>query len=64
MLALSVYPLVERFIVSIKNLHTTSSSLDATNRKSKYNIFPSDNLRLGFVVHRNSKKQMNWEEVL
>lgn len=43
---------------------TNRNPFDATDRESKYTIFPSDNLRLGFVVHRIGEKQMSWDEVL
>ena len=43
---------------------TNREPFDDTNRESKYTIFPSDNLRLGFVVHRIGEKQMSWDEVL
>jgi esterase/lipase superfamily enzyme len=43
---------------------TNRNPFDATNRESKYTIFPSDNLRLGFVVHRIGEKRMSWDEVL
>lgn len=43
---------------------TNRTPFDVTDRESKYTIFPSDNLRLGFVVHRIGEKQMSWDEVL
>lgn len=46
-------------------------TLYATNREplnnpfkgNKYSIFPSDSLRLGYVIHRVGDKSMNWDDL-
>lgn len=43
---------------------TNRTPFDTTKRESNYTIFPSDNLRLGFVVHRIGEEKKSWDEVL
>jgi hypothetical protein len=43
---------------------TNRIPVDATQRDTKYTIFPSNTLRLGFVVDRIGEERMSWEEVV
>lgn len=43
---------------------TNRNPADEKRRDSRYTIFPSDDLRLGFVVHRLGEEKMSWEEIV
>lgn len=43
---------------------TNRNPFDVTKRDSNYTIFPSDELRLGFVVHQLGEEKMSWEETV
>ena len=43
---------------------TNRHPVDVTTEESQYTIYPSDDLRLGVVIHRIGDRKMSWEEVL
>lgn len=42
---------------------TNRLPIETTNKSDHYSIFPSDTLKIGFVVHRVGSEEMTWEEI-
>lgn len=42
---------------------TNRLPLESTNRSDHYSIFPSDTIKMGYVVHRVGGENMSWEEI-
>ena len=42
---------------------TNRQPIDSSTKSDYYSIFPSDTLRMGFVVHRVGAEGMSWEEI-
>ena len=42
---------------------TNRQPIDSSNKTDGYSIFPSETLKMGYVVHRVGEEEMSWDEI-